>query len=464
MGAVVGWRFWAVGALGVLQSAALVWGSGASIANQLVAVLAAAALGSLALAWIALDRRFARAPLAWVFGLALLLRLIAVQAEPLLEDDHYRYLWDGMRTALHLDPYRLAPSAFFADQSLLPAWQDTLSGINNPDVPSIYGPVLQALFALGHLVAPGRIGAIQALLLAVDLGCMALLIRHGVGARWLLAYALHPLILKEAMASVHPDGLVALWLLFALLSWQRGRMFCTGALLGLAVATKVAALVALPLFLWGPQRTAAFAQTAGAMALGFVAVLVLAYLPFLIAGGSDAAGLSAFATQWRFNPLWFRFVEAAAPGAAARPVAAVLIAGGVAALMWRWRMAVNAGMASRHMALPPIGSVMLVLILLSPVVNPWYALWALGPALCARKPAAAVVAALGCVGVLAYLNGSVLQQAGWLGHHAPSASFAVGWPVALIQMAVVVVAALWVWRSGSGSGSGSAKTSAADRD
>ena len=61
------------------------------------------------------------------------------------------------------------------------------------------------------------------------------------GARWLLAYALHPMILKEAMVSAHPDGLVAVWLLLALLAWRRERLFFTGLLLGLAVATKVAA-------------------------------------------------------------------------------------------------------------------------------------------------------------------------------------------------------------------------------
>ena len=109
----VGWRAWALGGLGVLQAAVLLWGSGAPTATQLVAVLAAATLGGLALLWIAFDSRFAQTPLAWVFGLALVVRLIAVQADPLLEDDHYRYLWDGMRTAQHFDPYRFAPSAFF---------------------------------------------------------------------------------------------------------------------------------------------------------------------------------------------------------------------------------------------------------------------------------------------------------------------------------------------------------------
>ena len=439
----VGWRAWALGALGGLQSIALVWGSGTPTATQLLAVLTAAALGGLAMLWIAFDGRFAQTPLVWVLGLALVVRVIAVQAEPLLEDDHYRYLWDGMRTAQHFDPYRFAPSAFFSANDLAPQWQDILSSINNPSIPTLYGPVLQALFALAHLLAPGRVGAIQGLVLLADLGCIALLARQGVGARWLLAYALHPMILKEAMVSAHPDGLVALWLLLALLAWRRERMWFTGVLLGLAVATKVAALVVVPLFLFGPQRTVPLWRTSSAVALGFAVALGAAYLPFLAAGGSDVVGLQAFAAQWRFNPLLYRVVEASVPSGMVRPAAALTIAAGVAALLWRWRVA---GSAGRDAGMPPVDTAFLLLLLLAPVVNPWYALWALGPAIAARRP---LVPVLGCVAVLAYLNGSVLREAGWQAATQWAAPYTVPWPVALLEVAAVVFVAAWVWRSKS---------------
>ena len=433
----IGWRGVALAVLGGVQVVLLAAGSGAPVAMQLSVVVCAAALGSLALLWIALDGRLSRTPWWWIFGLALALRLIAVQAEPLLEDDHYRYLWDGLRTAQHFDPYRFAPSAFFAAPELSPLWHDVLSGINNPGVATIYGPVLQWLFALAHLLAPGRVGAIQGLLLLVDLGCMALLAQRGVGARWLLAYAVHPVILKEAMASAHPDGLVALWLLLALLTWQRGRMHWTGALLGLAVATKVAALVALPLFFFAPRRGRPSWRSSGALALGFVAALGLAYGPFVAFSGSDFVGLSTFAAHWRFNPLLYRVVEAGVPSGMARPVALVLIAVGVTAVVWHWRAQSGEG---DNFALPPVDSVLLVLILLAPVVNPWYALWALAPAIAARRP---LVAVMGCVGVLAYFNGSVLHEAGWVAEAGRAAPFAVAWPIALVQLAALACAAVW---------------------
>ena len=137
----VGWRGVAVALLGLTDAGLLWWGSGASTAQQLVAVLAGAAVGCAALLWVAWDRGFSRTPLWWIAGLALLLRVVAVQAVPLLEDDHYRYLWDGLRTATSFDPYRLPPSAFFGGHELKQQWQDILSGINNPDVPRSTAPL-----------------------------------------------------------------------------------------------------------------------------------------------------------------------------------------------------------------------------------------------------------------------------------------------------------------------------------
>jgi alpha-1,6-mannosyltransferase len=349
----------------------------------------------------------------------------------LLEDDHHRYLWDGWRTATALDPYTLAPSAWFGDSSLPQPWQDVLSAINHPDIPTIYGPVLQALFALGHAIAPGALWPLKALLGVVDMAILGLLARHRVGARWLLAYALHPLALKEAMASAHPDALVALLLLLALVAWQRRRALGVGVLLGLAVGAKVAALVVVPLLLFVPPSSRGEPRQALRWALcvaaACAATLALLYLPFHASGGSDAAALAVFSAQWRFNPLLYRVLEAGLPGAAARPAAALLVMAGVAVIAWRWR---REGAAHA----PPLHAPLVLLLLLSPVVNPWYWLWALALAACLR---CASVLAIGVAAALSYLNSSVLASAA-----ADGAPFTVPWPLALLQTLVLFA----VWR------------------
>jgi alpha-1,6-mannosyltransferase len=433
--------FIALAALGVANAMLLVWGGApdGSATRQLTATLGGAALGSAALLWLAVDARFSRVRVSHVFLLALLLRAMAAFASPLLEDDHHRYLWDGWRTATTLDPYTLAPSAFFGNGELSQRWQDVLSAINNPEIPSIYGPVLQALFALGHVMAPAELWPLKAVLVAADLLLLWLLARHGVGTRWLLAYALHPLVLKEAMASAHPDALVALLLLLTLMAWQRQRAVVVGVLLGVAVATKIAVLVVAPLLLWAPAQTLRselrheprqeprdalrWALSVGAACTATVALL---YLPFYAAGGSDAAALSVFGSTWRFNPLLYRVVEALLPAALARPAAALIVVAGVGAVIWHWRV-------QREPGAPPLDAALVLLLLLSPVVNPWYWLWALALSVYLRR---ASVLAIGAASALSYFNSSVVAAL------ADMPPFVVPWPLALAQLAVLVIA----WR------------------
>lgn len=425
------------------QAFTLVVGSGESPRDQLAAVLISAGLGGAALLWVACERRFEHLPVAAVLGLALVLRLIAAQASPLLEDDHYRYLWDGLRTATGFDPYRLPPSAFFGNTDLAPQWQDILGGINNPDIPTIYGPVLQWLFALAYWIAPGQLGALQALLLAADMALLGLLVRQGTGTRWLLAYALHPLVLKEAIASAHPDGLVAWALLLTLIAWKQRAAARVGVMLGLAVGVKVAALVVVPLLLLAPQPPQGAAPTrAGAarwalvLSASLCATLAVLYAPFLLSGGSDASALAVFGSQWRFNPLLYRAVEVLVPAAGARLVAAVLIVVGIVALCWQLqRQARSAAVLGIPPPLPPIDLALVLLLLLSPVVNPWYCLWALALSVLYGR---SWVVAGGVVASVSYLNSTVLFEAGgWGALGNVAAPYSVPWPLMMFQLLVL---------------------------
>ncbi|WP_428423072.1 hypothetical protein [Methylibium sp.] len=425
------------------QALTLVAASGAPPGAQMAAVLISASLGGAALLWVACERRFERLPVAAVLGLALVLRLIAAQASPLLEDDHYRYLWDGMRTATTLDPYRLPPAAFFGQVDLAAHWQDILGGINNPDIPTIYGPVLQWLFALAHWISPGRLGALQALLLVADMAVLWVLMGQGMATRWLLAYALHPLVLKEAIASAHPDGLVALALLLVLTAWRQRAAARVGVMLGLAVGTKIAALVVLPLLLLAPAKqqsaaapVAAAARWAFRLGLGFCATLAVLYAPFILNGGSDASALGIFGSRWRFNPLLYRAVEVLVPAAAARTLAAALIVAGIAVLCWQWqRQARCAAACGSTCPLPPVDLALVLLLLFSPVVNPWYWLWALPLSTFFGR---GWVVAGSVMAAVSYLNSTVLFEAGvWAAHGTVAAPYSVPWPLAAFQMAVL---------------------------
>ena len=408
---MIGWRAWALALLGLAQASVLLLGSGASNADQLTTVLFAAGLGSTALIWLAYEPQFSKLPIAWVLVLALVLRLIAAQAAPLLEDDHYRYLWDGFRSAAAFDPYLKAPAEFFADQTLAAPWSSILSGINNPHLPTIYGPVLQLVFWLGYQLSPGELWGIKAQLLVIDLTCLGLLARAKVDRRWLLAYALHPILLKEIMTSAHPDGIVGFVLLCACLAWQSQRWLTLGLLLGTAIATKISALVALPLLLWLVLHNQSARQ---GIALGIGISIVFWYGPFVMTGQSDFKSLAVFAQSWRFNPLLFRLFDFISDASIARALAVVCIMTIIAFLVWRERFQTRQA--------PRWDLAIVALLSFAPVVNPWYWLWALAPAVLFGRITVPVMAILTS---LAYINSAVLSGA---------AAFYVAWPITLIQV------------------------------
>ena len=69
---------------------------------------------------------------------------------PILEDDIYRYLWDGRMTIENGSPYNISPAEFFSATDLGERFDAILSSINYPNIATIYGPVANGylLFAI----------------------------------------------------------------------------------------------------------------------------------------------------------------------------------------------------------------------------------------------------------------------------------------------------------------------------
>ncbi len=353
---------------------------GAMPQKELLYTLLSAAMGVSALVILAV-RKDIQLSTTQILLLAVLVRVLATLAWPLLEDDYFRYLWDGRQTALFFSPWQNPPEHYFSETGLSQHWQWILNNINYPELPSIYGPVLQYLFALAYYIAPGNLTALQCLLVAVDLGILFSLYIMGASSRWLTAYAIHPLILKEAIASAHPDLIVALGLIWAVYGWQHQRPVLTGIAFGVALGAKVAALVALPFILF---QTFTLRDYQGhcrwlfKMLASSGITLAVLYLPLLQISGSEWYSLQTFAREWRFNPLVFRLLETLAPANSTRTLAAVILIAGLTTLWVRWRRQANG-------TPPPVDLALLLLLLLSPVVNNWYWLWLLPLSVLSRR-------------------------------------------------------------------------------
>ena len=260
--------------------------------------------------WFATVREWVR--LNWwdVLLFAVLFRIIGVFGFPILEDDFYRYLWDGWLTFTQGTPYNQAPAAFFS-VDLEDKWSDVLDGINYPQLATVYGPTAQGVFALGYLVAPGEVWPLQLLAAVADIGVVCLLKRMAP-LRWVLLYAWSPLLIKEFAFTAHIDVVGVLFLVAALhLRWQQGQRrqanaddiihaglisTSVGTLLAFACGIKVFALLAVPFLLQSDWR--------GWIAFGVTAGLIS--LPFGIVQAWWPAGLQAMSGDWLFNaPLYY---------------------------------------------------------------------------------------------------------------------------------------------------------------
>ena len=252
---------------------------------------------------------------------AVAFRICGLVGGPFYEDDFYRYLWDGYRFATDGTPYGPAPEVFFLDPAVPPALQSVLSGINHPELPTIYSPVTQAIFLLGYWVHPGSVAVLQAILIGLDLALVGLLLRLAP-ARNVLLYAWCPLVIKEIAFTAHPDGAGACLLLAAVVLSRDRRWQAAAVALGLAAGAKAFGLVLAPLVLAGARLR---------HWLLFAATVAAVYAPFALRSGSELASLQVFAREWEFNSWLFGLLKTALP-----PFEARLALGLAFAAFWAW--------------------------------------------------------------------------------------------------------------------------------
>ena len=411
-----------------------------ALAGQLYALIALCIVQFTLAAWLACSQRFDAITLRQVFVFIAIIGLAGMLSQPLLEDDHFRYLWDGYITATTGQPYAHAPAHYFDDNTVPPAMRDVLNGINNPEIPTVYGPALQILFAVGYWIAPAALWPLKVFLLLATLLMAALLHAAGVKPRWLMLLALHPLVIKESVITAHPDLLIGVTLLAAVLAWQRGRYASAAALASVAVAMKFSAIAVLPLFFIAHHgRVNPRAIVAALLTLGVL------YAPFVAGlGGAEGRGLAAFSGQWTFNPLLFKAAAAVMDDKAARLTCLALFAITWLALFGLWgqrlRQLQSAAFATPAEAvpLPPVVAIVVAMLLLAPVVNPWYWLWLLPLALLNVSPLAWAAAS---VSLLAYAHVATQVMA-----QSAITTFAVPLWATAVQGLVILAALFYSYR------------------
>lgn len=319
-----------------------------------------------------------------ILCVALLLRLLFLFSPPQLSDDVYRYLWDGSQLLRGNNPYAAAPAALQPP----PERAEIHSRINHPDHVTLYPPAAQVVFAAGAKFGGGITG-LKAFLVLFDLGLCALLTvalgRLGMPVWRAVLYAWNPLPVLEIAGSGHVDGagLTLLMGAFCLLVMERKTIpaspprswpfLLSGALLACAGLVKLFPLVLAPvLFLLVPaQRRLHFSA-------GFLAAMAALVLPFLPHLANMAATLDIYARNWEFAGFVFTTLR---KFTCSGGIARLLVSGGfLVATAWVFlRLAQRLRRerppaAAVRMAMEACYSIAMAMLLLTPTLQPWYAL------------------------------------------------------------------------------------------
>jgi hypothetical protein len=286
-----------------------------------------------------------RATVVLVLGVGATLQLVALTRAPLTSDDSFRYAWDAHVQFAGIDPYRYAPAAHplaplrtseaFGQSSPCTYRIDgTCTAINRPTVHTIYPPVAQAAFGLGRLLSLNGHHAVlgyQILAALGSLGVAVLLVRRAASRRrprWPVGlWAWSPVVVSEFGNNAHIDWLAVLLALSAMSAGAVKRDAIAGALIGLAVATKLYPVVVLPSLM---------RRRPWLVPLVAIATIAIVYLPHVVAVGPRVFGyLPGYLHEEGFaSGTRLRLLGAVLPGSADLVAGAVIL---VAAALWSWR-------------------------------------------------------------------------------------------------------------------------------
>jgi len=329
-----------------------------------------------------------RGRLAWspavILSLALLLRLMFLCSPPQLSDDINRYLWDGSNLLRGTNPYAAPPSAVKPTAELKAVY----SRINHPDYVTISPPAAQLLFAGGASLG-GTITGLKAFLVLFDLGLCALivlLLKQLEMPLWpAVLYAWNPLPVLEIAGSGHVDGAGLTLLLgsFCLLMMERNGapatgprrwpVLLSGVLLAFAGLVKLFPLVLVPvLFVLVP------ASRRKHFSAGFLGALAALLLPFLPRLATMTTSLDAYARNWEFAGFAFNTLRTVTgSGTISRLLLSSCFLLIVAVIVLQLALGIKRAPELQDQARQALAScyaIAMALLLLTPTLQPWYAL------------------------------------------------------------------------------------------
>lgn len=285
-----------------------------------------------------------------IIRFAILFRILCIFSLPCYEDDFYRYLWDGYVLNLGISPYNFAPEKFFEMENLSLEAMEILDQINNPQLPTVYGPVAILFFFVCYKILPFSMYALKGLLAIVDVVCL-LLVKNKLEDRELILLSWSPLLIFETVVNMHFE---VLGILFVIIALFKRRTSLVPILLVMTVGIRIFSILLVPFILRKDMRGWAI----------FICGLLVLYLPFICSSSNEFSSLFAFAELWEYNSSIFAIFNALLSVENAK------ILSGIIFIIFYTILLINSKSGK-----VPGEYVIGALLLLAPVLNPWYFIW-----------------------------------------------------------------------------------------
>ena len=292
---------------------------------------------------------------------AVLVRLMFLNTTPIGSDDIYRYMWDGKIQANAINPYQFAPN----DSTLnYLSTEQIPARVNHADLKTIYFPLSEWLFFLSYEISGEQVWGYKLLLLLSEIlslcGLVLLTKKLNVPVKFVLLYALCPLLLYEFALDAHADGFGLPLLIFSLYFYYSGKKILGLFFLGLSLSIKPAGLILLPIFFFDEKQWKMRVQ----ILLIPLCTVAVQFIPYLFSTNPFEA-LMAFTKHWTFNGFVFNtFNLYFQDNQESRLVCAVFLSIAITTLSF-----------SKKNLIEKIYYAILLLLLFSPIVHPWYAGW-----------------------------------------------------------------------------------------
>ncbi len=195
------------------------------------------------------------------FLLALLIRLVILFSVPLLSQDYFRFIWDGILLNLGQNPYAFTPNQLIENQLIAFTHQEALAdGMGELSAMhySNYPPLNQILFFIATFLGGKSIFWLvvwmRLIIISAEVGIILvakkLLGKMQLPVTSIFWYALNPLVILELNANLHMEPVMLFFFLASIYCLTKQSLIWASIFFSASVVSKLFTLFLLPFFLF----------------------------------------------------------------------------------------------------------------------------------------------------------------------------------------------------------------------